>query len=97
MTKLPLKYGIPLLVFLLLASGYTDYGDGKTLMMILAMGGALWTAFSLPLPRRRQPDYPEEEEGFAEPPQDEESEQEKPSNGSGRGPIRKSRDSDSSG
>ncbi len=65
--RLPLKIGIPLLIGLWLASGYTDYGQGKTLMMILAMGIALWTAFSLPRPRRPPPEPPAEEEGEDEP------------------------------
>ncbi len=60
--RLPLKYGIPLLIGLWLASGHTDYGQGKTVMMILAMGVAMWTAFSLPRPRRPPPGPPEEEE-----------------------------------
>ena len=60
--KLPLKYGIPLLVVLLLASGYTSYGQGKTLLMMLAMVVALWTAFSLPRPRKWRPEEVEEGE-----------------------------------
>ena len=64
--KLPLKYGIPVLVALLLASGYTPYGQGKTLLMMLAMGAALWTAFSLPLPRKWRPEEVEETEETGE-------------------------------
>ena len=60
--KMPLRYGIPLLIFLWLASGYTSYGEGKTLMMMLAMGVAMWTAFSLPRPKRRPPEMPEDDE-----------------------------------
>ncbi len=83
--KMPLKYGIPLLIVLWLASGYTSYGQGKTLLMVLAMGVALWTAFSLPRPRRRRLEEAEdaEEESEAEPhgpPGDGEI----PTNGSGR-------------
>ncbi len=80
--KLPLKYGIPLLVLLWLASGYTAYGEGKTLLMMLAMGVALWTAFSLPRPRRRPPEPPEEDE--EELPPEIPVEPEPPANGSGR-------------
>lgn len=60
--KMPLKYGIPLLIALWLGSGYTDYGQGKTALMSLAMGVALWTAFSLPRPPRRRPEDSEAEE-----------------------------------
>lgn len=60
--KMPLKYGIPLLIVLWLASGFTEYGQGKTLLMALAMGVAMWTAFSLPRPRRRKPNYQDEVE-----------------------------------
>lgn len=60
--KMPLKFGIPLLIALWLASGFMEYGQGKTLLMALAMGVALWTAFSLPRPRRRRPEEPEEPE-----------------------------------
>jgi hypothetical protein len=93
--KLPLKYGIPLLIVLWLASGYTAYGEGKTLLMMLAMGVALWTAFSLPRPRRRPPREPEEE---GEEPWDEGEDAgrgaEPPANGSGRRPPGDARDSD---
>ena len=60
--KMPLKYGIPLLIALWLGSGYTDYGQGKTALMSLAMAVALWTAFSLPRPPRRQPEDTEPED-----------------------------------
>ena len=65
--KMPLKFGIPLLILLWLASGFTEYGQGKTLLMSLAMGVALWTAFSLPRPRSRHPEELEQD-GEMEPP-----------------------------
>ncbi len=83
--KLPLRFGIPLLVGLLLISSYTGYDQGKTLFLLLAMVVALWTAFSLPRPRRHQepeedregpfwlkdvPEEDEEEDSIA-PPQEE--------------------------
>lgn len=83
--KLPLKYGIPLLIVLWLASGYTDYGQGKTGLMMLAMGVAMWTAFSLPRPRRRQWEEAEDAEGDAEAePQGAPGDGAFPTNGSGR-------------
>ena len=84
--KLPLRFGLPLLVGLWLASGYTPYGQGKTLLMVLAMAVALWTAFSLPLPRRRHPEEVEEEEGEEEssaPFASQEGENDRPANGGG--------------
>lgn len=53
--KLTLKLGIPLLVLLLLASSQVE-GAARTLVLILAMGVALWTAFSLPHPGPREPE-----------------------------------------
>ncbi len=91
--KLPLKYGIPLLIVLWLASGVTSYGEGKTFLMMLAMGVALWTAFSLPRPRRRVPEGEEEEvdgepaeewDGLEHGPAPGPEEAELPANGSGR-------------
>ena len=64
--KLPIKFGIPLLLVLWLASGYTDYGQGKTLLMVLAMVVALWTAFSLPHPRRNKEEELQENGEFLE-------------------------------
>ena len=61
--KLPLIYGIPALIALLIVGSYKGYDEGKTLFLMLAMGVALWTAFSLPRPRRWHPEEPEEEEG----------------------------------
>jgi hypothetical protein len=101
--KMPLKYGIPLLIALWLGAGFVEYGQGKTLLMVLAMGVAMWTAFSLPRPRRRQPE--EFEDGppleSAPPPEDgdsatadgetapEDGDSPSPTNGSGR-PISRS-------
>ena len=61
--KLPLIYGIPALIALLIVGSYKGYDEGKTLFLMLAMGVALWTAFSLPRPRRWHPEEPDEEEG----------------------------------
>ncbi len=97
--KMPLKYGIPLLIALWLASGFIEYGQGKTLLMALAMGVALWTAFSLPRPRRRKPEELQEDAAWepSPPPADGDTaesadestakpagESTTPSNGSGR-------------
>ena len=61
--KLPLIYGIPALIALLIVGSYKGYDEGKTLFLMLAMGVALWTAFSLPRPRSWHPEEPDEEEG----------------------------------
>jgi hypothetical protein len=50
--KLPLRWGVPLLVALLLSSGYVGNRE-RTILLVLAMGVALWMAFSLPIPPRR--------------------------------------------
>ena len=47
--KLPLRYGLPLLGLLLLALSLVE-GRERTLLLVGAMGVALWTAFSLPHP-----------------------------------------------
>ena len=47
--KLPLRYGLPLLGLLLLVLSLVD-GRERTLFLVVAMGVALWTAFSLPHP-----------------------------------------------
>ncbi len=51
--KLSLKLGIPLLVLLLLGVGATE-GTERVALLILAMGVALWCAFSLPHPKAEQ-------------------------------------------
>ena len=61
--KLPLRFGIPALIALLIVGSFKGYDEGKTLFLMLAMGVALWTAFSLPRPRRWHPEEPEEGEG----------------------------------
>ncbi len=92
--KLPLKIGIPLLIVLWLVSGYTSYGEGKTALMMFAMGVALWTAFSLPRPKRQPPPEVEGDEEPAPwevlPPAPEDPEF--PANGSGRRPPARLRD-----
>ena len=51
--KISLKVGIPLLVLLLLGVGATE-GTERVALLILAMGVALWCAFSLPHPKAGQ-------------------------------------------
>ena len=47
--KLPLRYGLPLLGVMLPALGFVE-GREFTVLLVLSMGVALWTAFSLPHP-----------------------------------------------
>ncbi|MDH4247500.1 MAG: hypothetical protein OEW39_06765 [Deltaproteobacteria bacterium] len=47
--KLPLRIGLPLLGVALVALMALN-GPERTLLIVLAMGIALWTAFSLPHP-----------------------------------------------
>ncbi|MBI4083224.1 MAG: hypothetical protein HY423_11505 [Candidatus Lambdaproteobacteria bacterium] len=50
--KLPLRWGVPILLALLLSSGYVGIVE-RTILLVLAMGVALRMAFSLPIPPRR--------------------------------------------
>lgn len=68
--KLPLKWGLLALVGLWLLHGALDDRNARTTVLIAAMGVALWTAFSLKIPPKREP----EEEPLLEPPEDEEGE-----------------------
>lgn len=47
--KLPLRFGIPLLLVLLVALTAVD-GPERTVVVVAAMGVALWAALSLPRP-----------------------------------------------
>ena len=59
--KLPLRFGIPLLLALLAGLTAVD-GLGRTVVLAAAMGVALWSALSLP-----RPPPPEEAENSLEP------------------------------
>jgi hypothetical protein len=48
-----LRYGIPLLLALWIGSGQLADPRWELVLRVLAMGVALWTAFSLPIPPRR--------------------------------------------
>ena len=58
--KLPLRFGIPLLLALLAGLTAVD-GLGRTVVLAAAMGVALWSALSLP-----RPPSPEEAENSLE-------------------------------
>jgi hypothetical protein len=47
--KLPLKIGLPLLGLLLVGLAFSE-GPGRLVLLLAAMGVALWSAFSLPRP-----------------------------------------------
>jgi hypothetical protein len=83
--KLPPKIGLPLLGLLLLGLAFTE-GRENLLVTVLAMGVALWTAFSLPHPgpRRRDPSLVERSLRDADDPHDS-SDEDAPANGSGTG------------
>ena len=53
--KLSLRLGIPLLVLVLIGSSLME-GFERTVLLIVAMAVALWTAFSLPHPRGEAPE-----------------------------------------
>lgn len=76
--KIPLRYGIPLLLALWLGSGLASEPPLPNLLRMLAIGVALWTAFSLPIPRR----YEEEEDPEGYPiTEDADAEEDSPENG----------------
>lgn len=52
--KIPLRYGVPLLAALWIGSGLAEQPPLPNLLRVLAIGVALWTAFSLPIPRRSE-------------------------------------------
>ena len=62
--KISLRVGLSLLALLLFLASVVSYGEGKVPLMILAMGVALWTAFSLPAPT--PPKHMEEEDPSSE-------------------------------
>lgn len=47
--KLPIRFGIPLLLLLLAGLAFVD-GLERTVLLVAAMGVALWSALSLPRP-----------------------------------------------
>jgi hypothetical protein len=83
--KLPVKIGLPLLGLLLLGVSFTE-GRENLLLIVLAMGVALWTAFSLPHPgpRRGDPTLVERSLRDADDPHGPPDE-DAPANGSGTG------------
>lgn len=52
--RLRLRYGIPLLLALWIGSSQPADPRWALVLRLLAMGVALWTAFSLPIPPRRR-------------------------------------------
>jgi hypothetical protein len=72
--RLPLNFGLPVLVALLLVAGYLEYGPERSTILALCIGLALWMAFSLNI-GERDPEDPEageegEEPGALEPPEE---------------------------
>jgi hypothetical protein len=55
--RLPLKVGLPLLGLLLLGMAFVE-GREQLVLVLAAMGVALWSAFSLPHPGPRPQDPP---------------------------------------
>ncbi len=53
--NIPLKFGLPLLLILWIGSGWVDDSTLTMALRIAAIGVALWTAFSLPIPPKRPP------------------------------------------
>lgn len=51
--RMRLRYGVPLLLALWIGSGQMADARWEMVLRVLAMGVALWTAFSLPIPPRR--------------------------------------------
>lgn len=68
--KLTLRTGVPLLLALLLLSQLVDFGPAYTLLLVAAMGIALWMAFSLPHPSTFRDRDAMAEDGEAEPEMD---------------------------
>ena len=55
--RMRLRYGVPLLLALWIGSAWMADPRWELALRVLAMGVALWTAFSLPIPpRRREPE-----------------------------------------
>ena len=53
--KLPLRWGALALVAIWLGYGFVEQQAMKSGILIMAMGIALWTAFSLNIPAKRKP------------------------------------------
>lgn len=66
--KLPLKWGLLALVGLWVLHGALESPRERIVLLIAAMGVALWTAFSLNIPPKPKP----EEESLLDPPEEEE-------------------------
>jgi len=64
--KLPLKWGLLVLAALAVLHSALEAPNARTVVLVVAMGVALWTAFSLNIPPRREP----EPEPLLEPPED---------------------------
>jgi hypothetical protein len=50
--KLPLRWGLAALLGLWVLHGFLEAPNARTLLLVVAMGVALWTAFSLNIPAR---------------------------------------------
>ena len=68
--RLPLPWGSGLLVGLWVLHGFLTHPAEKTALLIVAMGVAMWTAFSLNIPAKK----PEPERSLLVPPEEEEGE-----------------------
>lgn len=60
--RMHLKLGLPLLALLWVGSNWVDGAQAELLLRVGAMGVALWTAFSLPIPRRPPPAADDDED-----------------------------------
>jgi len=69
--KLPLPWGLALLAALWIVYAFLESQGERTALLIVAMGVALWTAFSLNIPARRDEPADEQAEQLAAPPDDE--------------------------
>jgi hypothetical protein len=65
--KLPLKWGLAALLGLWVLHGFLEAPDARTLLLVVAMGVALWTAFSLNIPAKKEP---RQEEPVIPPPEE---------------------------
>jgi hypothetical protein len=68
--KLPLKWGVLALLGLWGLHASLDEPRERMLVLVAAMGVALWTAFSLKIPPKRRP----EDESLLDPPEDAQAE-----------------------
>ena len=60
--KLPLRWGALALLAIWLGYGFVEQQAMKSGILIMAMGIALWTAFSLNIPAKRKPEPYDEED-----------------------------------